>query len=218
MQLGAHVRKGEKSTLVSFWKCSEYGRENANTGEVKNKTSVLLRYYHVFNIEQCDGLRAIYGDDFRPVNPIELCEAIADSMPNAPRIERNSHAFYRPSADLVGMPSRNCFESAEAYYTTLFHELIHSTGHSSRIGRFEENSTDHEFASESYSKEELIAEIGAAMLAGISGISHSTLANSASYLQSWINKLRSDSRLIISAASQAQKAVDHILGEGKAHQ
>jgi antirestriction protein ArdC len=217
-QLGAHVRKGEKSTLVSFWKCSEYERENASTGQLENKTSVLLRYYHVFNIEQCDGLRAIYGDDWKPINPIGQCEAITDGMPNGPRIERHSHAFYRSSADLIGIPSRNCFESPEAYYTTLFHELTHSTGHSSRLRRFEENSTDHEFASESYSKEELIAEIGAAMLAGISGISHSTLANSASYLQSWINKLRSDSRLIISAASQAQKAVDHILGEGKAHQ
>ena len=214
-QLGAHVRKGEKSTLVSFWKCGEYGRENPSTGQLENRTSVLLRYHHVFNIEQCEGLRAIYGDDWQPINPIEQCEAIANSMPNCPRIERHSHAFYRPSADLIGIPSRGCFESPEAYYTTLFHELTHSTGHSSRLGRFEENSTDHEFASESYSKEELIAEIGAAMLAGISGISHSTLANSASYLQSWINKLRSDSRLIISAASHAQKAVDYILGDGK---
>jgi antirestriction protein ArdC len=217
-QLGAHVRKGENSTLVSFWKCSEYARENASTGQLENKTSVLLRYYRVFNIEQCDGLRAIYGDDWKPINPIEQCEAIGNSMPNAPRIERDSHAFYRSSADLIGIPSRNCFESPEAYYSTLFHELIHSTGHSSRLRRFDENSTDHEFASESYSKEELVAEIGAAMLAGISGISHSTLANSASYLQAWINKLRSDSRLIISAASHAQKAVDYILGDAKACQ
>jgi antirestriction protein ArdC len=217
-QLGAHVRKGEKSTLVSFWKCSEYGRRNTNTGEVENKTSVLLRYYNVFNIEQCDGLRAIYGDDWKPVNPIQQCEAMANAMPNAPRIERHSRAFYRPLADLVGIPSRNCFESAEAYYTTLFHELIHSTGHGSRLGRFEESSTDHQFASESYSKEELVAEIGAAMLAGIAGISHSTLSNSASYLQSWIKRLKSDSRLIISAASHAQKATDYILGEGKACQ
>jgi len=214
-QLGAHVRKGEKSTLVSFWKCSEYSRENANTGGVENRTSVLLRYYHVFNIEQCDGLRAIYGDDWKPINPIDQCEAIVNAMENGPRIERHSRAFYRPATDVIGIPARNCFESPEAYYTTLFHELTHSTGHSSRLGRFDGNSTDHEFASESYSKEELIAEIGAAMLAGISGISHSTLANSASYLKSWIDKLRSDSRLIISAASHAQKAVDYILGEGK---
>ena len=179
------------------------------------ETSVLLRYYHVFNIEQCDGLRASYGDDWKSINPIEQCESITSSMPNPPRIERNSRAYYSPSADTVGIPSRSCFESAESYYITLFHELIHSTGHASRLNRFDESSSDHQFGSESYSAEELVAEVGAAMLAGIVGISPATLANSASYLQSWINRLRSDSRLIISAASQAQKAVDYILGERK---
>jgi antirestriction protein ArdC len=214
-QLGAHVRKGEKSTLVSFWKCSEYGRENPSTGQLENKTSVLLRYYHVFNIEQCNGLRAFYGDDWKSINPLEQCESITNAMPNPPRIERNSRAYYSPSTDSVGIPSRNCFESAESYYLTLFHELVHSTGHASRLNRFDESSSDHQFGSESYSTEELVAEVGAAMLAGIVGISPATLANSASYLQSWINRLRSDSRLIISAASKAQKAVDYILGEGK---
>jgi antirestriction protein ArdC len=177
---------------------------------------VLLRYYRVFNIEQCDGLKALYGDNQKPVSPIEECECIANRMPNAPRIEQHSHAFYRSSADMVGMPSRSCFESPEAYYSTLFHELTHSTGHTSRLKRFEENSTDHQFGSESYSKEELIAEMGAAMLAGIAGISHATLGNSASYLRAWINRLKSDSRLIISAASHAQKAADYILGKTEA--
>jgi antirestriction protein ArdC len=215
-QLGAHVRQGEKSTLVSFWKFNEYARENRETGETENKTSVLLRYHRVFNIEQCDGLKALYGDDRKPINPIEECESLANRMPNAPRIEQHSHAFYRSSADMVGMPSRNCFESPETYYSTLFHELTHSTGHISRLNRFAENSTDHQFGSESYSKEELIAEMGAAMLAGIGGISHATLGNSASYLQAWVNRLKSDSRLIISAASHAQKATDYILGKTQA--
>jgi antirestriction protein ArdC len=215
-QLGAHVRQGEKSSLVSFWKFNEYAKENRETGETENKTSVLLRYYRVFNIEQCDGLKALHGDEQKPVNPIEECESIANRMPNAPRIEQHSHAFYRSSADIVGMPPRNCFESPEAYYSTLFHELTHSTGHKSRLNRFGDNSTDHQFGSESYSKEELIAEMGAAMLAGIAGISQATLGNSASYLQSWINRLKSDSRLIISAASHAQKAADYILGKTQA--
>jgi antirestriction protein ArdC len=217
-QLGAHVRQGEKSTLVSFWKFDEYACENGKTGELENKTSVLLRYYRVFNIEQCEGLNALYGDDRKPVNPIEECESIANRMPNPPRIEQHSQAFYRPSADMVGMPSRTCFESPETYYSTLFHELTHSTGHRARLNRFEENSTDHQFGSESYSKEELVAEMGAAMLAGIAGISQATIVNSASYLQTWINRLKSDSRLIISAASHAQKATDYILGNEKAAQ
>src|SRR5215469_9635819 len=212
-QLGAHVRQGEKSTLVSFWKFSEYERQNVETGELENKSSVLLRYYRVFNIEQCDGLKALYGDDRKPVNPIAECESIAERMPNRPRIEQHSQAFYRPSSDMVGIPSSTCFESCEAYYSTLFHELTHSTGHKTRLNRFEENATDHQFGSESYSKEELVAEMGAAMLAGIAGISHATLANSLGYLQSWILRLKSDSRLVISAASHAQKAADYILGK-----
>ena len=215
-QLGAHVRKGEKSTLVSFWKFNEYARENRDTGETENKTSVLLRYYRVFNIEQCDGLKALHGDDSKPVNPIAECESIANQMPNPPRFEQHSQAFYRPSADVVGMPSRNCFDSPEAYYSTLFHELTHSTSHKSRLNRFEEHSTDQQFGSESYSKEELIAEMGAAMLAGMASISHATLSNSAAYLQTWIQRLKSDSRLIISAASHAQKATDYILAKTQA--
>ena len=215
-QLGAHVRQGEKSTLVSFWKFSEYAKQDHDTGELENKTSVLLRYYRVFNIEQCEGLSALQGDDHKPVDAIAECESIADRMPNPPRFEQHSQAFYRPSADVVGMPSRNCFESPEAYYSTLFHELAHSTGHNSRLNRFEDHATDHQFGSESYSKEELIAEMGAAMLAGMAGISQATLANSASYLQTWIQRLKADSRLIISAASHAQKAADYILGKTQA--
>ena len=109
------------------------------------------------------------------------------------------------------MPSRQAFGSAEEYYSTLFHELTHSTGHPSRIGRegIEKLNT---FGSESYSKEELIAEMGAAMLAGVAGIERKTLANSAAYLKSWIDVLKSDARMVVFAASQAQKAADYIQG------
>jgi len=211
-QLGAHVRKGEKSTLVSFWKFNEYSREN-ESGETENKTSVLLRYYRVFNIEQCDGLAALHGDDRKPIDVLAECESIAKQMPNPPRFEQHSQAFYRPSADVLGMPSRSCFDSAEGYYSTLFHELTHSTGHKSRLNRFDGSSTDQQFGSESYSREELIAEMGAAMLCGMAGIHQATLSNSAAYLQTWIRRLKTDSLLIVSAASHAQKASDYILGK-----
>src|SRR2546427_8482506 len=109
------------------------------------------------------------------------------------------------------MPSRNAFTLAEEYYSTLFHELTHSTGHPSRIGRegIEKLNT---FGSESYSKEELVAEMGAAMLAGVAGIERRTIANSAAYLKSWIDVLKGDSRIAVFAASAAQKAADYILG------
>ena len=198
---------------ASFWKSSEYAKENHETGQSESKTSILLRYYRVFNIEQCEGLKALYGDDRKPVNPIEQCESITNRMPNGPRIEQHSQAFYRPSADMVGMPSRGCFESPEGYYSTLFHELTHSTGHKSRLNRFEEHSADHQFGSESYSKEELVAEMGAAFLCAIAEIANEhTDRNTTAYIQNWISKLEEDNRLMVHAAANAQKAVDSILG------
>ena len=156
-QLGAHVRQGQKSSIVSFWKFNEYAKENRDTGEKENKTSVLLRYYRVFNIEQVEGLRALYGDDAEARQPDSRVRIHRQSDAKSAANRATFASVLRPSADIVGMPSRNCFESPEGYYSTLFHELTHSTGHKSRLNRFEENSTDHQFGSESYSKEELIA-------------------------------------------------------------
>ena len=121
-------------------------------------------------------------------------------------------AMYRHRRD----SSANAFNSVEEYYSTLFHELTHSTGHPKRVGRdgIEKLNT---FGSESYSKEELVAEMGAAMLCGVAGIERKTLSNSAAYLKSWMDVLKSDSRMVVSAASQAQKAADYILGK-EAHQ
>ena len=207
--LGGSVRKGERGSKVVFWKIGEYRKEDKETGETENRKSILLRYYTVFNLEQCEGIKS--PEPTRVIAPLEQCETIVNSMPNPPGFEQDSRAFYRPSTDTVGMPARSAFDSVEEFYSTLFHELTHSTGHPSRVGR--EGIMEHNpFGSEDYSKEELVAEMGAAMLCGVAGIQSRTLDNSASYLQSWINRLRSDSRLIVSAASQAQKAADFILG------
>jgi antirestriction protein ArdC len=206
--LGGNVKKGERGTKVVFWKISEFDKENAETGEIENRKSILLRYYTTFNLEQCEGIKS--PERAPVINPLEQCESIVRSMPNPPGFEQDSRAFYRPSSDMVGMPARSAFHSAEEYYSTFFHELTHSTGHPSRVGR--EGIMNHNpFGSEDYSKEELVAEMGAAMLSGVAGIESQTLDNSAAYLQAWINKLKSDSRLIVSAASQAQKAADYIL-------
>jgi antirestriction protein ArdC len=205
---GGHVRKGEHGTKVVFWKIGTRETEDSD-GDAVERKSIVLRYYTVFNVEQCEGIAA--PDTTRTVNPIEECERIVRGMPNPPAFEQDARAWYRPSTDTVGMPSRNAFNSAEEHYSTLFHELTHSTGHTKRVGRdgIEKLNT---FGSESYSKEELIAEMGAAMLCGIAGIERRTIANSAAYLQSWIDVLKSDARMVIQAASQAQKAADYILG------
>jgi antirestriction protein ArdC len=205
--LGGTVRKGEQGSKVVFWKIGEYSKENEQ-GDTEKHTSILLRYYTVFNLEQCEGIKS--PEPVVAIHPIEQCEGIVKSMPNPPGFEQDSRACYRPSTDTVGMPARSAFHSAEEYYSTLFHELTHSTGHPSRAGR--EGIMNHNpFGSEDYSKEELVAEMGAAMLCGVAGIESRTLGNSAAYLQTWIERLRSDSRLIVSAASQAQKAADYIL-------
>ena len=133
-------------------------------------------------------------------------------MPNPPAFEQDARAAYSPGRDTVTMPSRTAFESQAEYYSTLFHELTHSTGHAKRLGR-EGFDRPQMFGSESYSREELIAEMGSAMLCGLAGIEQSTLANSAAYLKSWIARLKSDSKLVVSAASATQKAADYIRGE-----
>jgi antirestriction protein ArdC len=206
--LGGNVKKGEHGSKVVFWKFDEFRKENAETGETENCKSVLLRYYVVFNLDQCEGIES--PEPVLAIHPIEQCESIVRSMPIPPGFEQDSRACYWPSTDTVGMPARSAFHTAEEYYSTLFHELTHSTGHPSRVGR--EGIMNHNpFGSEDYSKEELVAEMGAAMLCGVAGIESRTLGNSAAYLQTWIERLRSDSRLIVSAASQAQKAADYIL-------
>lgn len=207
--LSGNVKKGERGTKVVFWKIDEYRKENAETGEAKDRKSILLRYYTVFNLDQCEGIKC--PEAVPTIHSIDQCESIVKGMPNPPRLAQEAQACYRPSIDTVGMPARSAFNSAEEYYSTFFHELTHSTGHPSRLGR--EGIMKHNpFGSEDYSKEELVAEMGAAMLCGVAGIESRTLGNSAAYLQSWISRLKSDSRLVVSAASQAQKAADFILG------
>ena len=185
-------------------------------GKERKSKPFLLRYYRVFNIEQTEGIAnklGLTGASPRVAN-LEQCDAIVSAMPNPPRREQSARAWYQPSTDTVGIPSRSLFSSVEEYYSTLFHELTHSTGHASRLGRegIEQLNT---FGSESYSKEELVAEMGAAMLCGLTGLAPKTLENSAAYLKTWLSVLKPDSRMVVTAASAAQKAVDYIVGKAQ---
>ena len=175
----------------------------------------MCRLYHVFSVEQCTLPGLDLGKPELPdktFNPIPECERIVAGFAAKPAIKHGGdRAFYMPSLDHITMPQPEDFDSPEEYYSTLFHELTHSTGHKSRLDREGINQM-HYFGDPVYSREELIAECGAAFLAGHSGIVSKTLSNSASYLQNWIQVLKADSRLIITAASAAQKAADLILG------
>jgi antirestriction protein ArdC len=207
--LGGNVRKAEHGTKIVFWKFDTYESETAD-GATEERKSAFLRYYTVFNLEQTEGLKALLT--LPPAFPIQSAEEIVKGMPNPPAFEQDAQAAYIPSRDVVTMPSRTAFESQAEYYSTLFHELTHSTGHAKRLAR-EGFDTPQKFGSDSYSREELIAEMGSAMLCGVAGIEENSLANSAAYLKTWIERLKADSKLVISAASAAQKAADYIRGE-----
>ena len=209
-KVGGHIKKGEKSTPVVFWKLLE--KENPKTGEQKNIP--VLRYYRVFNLEQTRGIKAPEeeGMDAQPFTPIQRCEQLVAVMPSPPRIQhKRQAAFYNSALDLVNLPKPESFESAEEYYSTLFHELTHATGHKSRLNRPSLVEVS-KFADPSYAREELVAEMGSSFLCGRTGIETATLDNSAAYINNWLKRLRNDSRLVVQAAAQAQKAADYIRG------
>jgi len=218
-KLGGRIRKGEKSSPVIFWNVSDEQDTTTPDGRRESSRLFLLRYYSVFNFSQTVGIDIPPSllQETRTNNPIETCDQIVASMPNPPAFHQSDKAWYSPSNDVVGMPARGLFHSSEEFYATEFHELAHSTGHPKRLHR-ENYDNPASFGSEAYSKEELIAEMTAAMLCGIAGIEQKTLENSTAYLKTWIARLRSDSRLLVSAASQAQKAADFIQGKTAALQ
>jgi antirestriction protein ArdC len=207
---GGNVKKGTKSIPVVFWSIKEV--EDRETGDDKNIP--ILRYYRVFSLDDVEGIAAPAMEEItREFNPIEEAELIVANMPQRPEIKTGqAKAYYSPALDYVNMPKSELFHSDEEYYSTLFHELSHSTGHSSRLNRSTVTKSAH-FGSGEYSKEELIAEMGASFLNAEAGIVSATLDNSAAYIQGWISVLKSkDSRgLVIQAAAAAQKAADFIL-------
>jgi antirestriction protein ArdC len=208
---GGKVRKGEKGTPVVFWK--RWKTKDKQSGE--EKIIPMLKMYYVFNANQVEGIEFPTPEARNPeAQPLETCETIVNGFATRPTINKGfGRACYIPSADRVEMPHVVQFNSEEEYYSVLFHELIHSTGHKDRLNRFaQENNTNHSFGSTSYAKEELVAEMGAAFLCGHAGIMNRTVQNSAAYIQGWLKSLKNDKKLVVQAAGQAQKASDLILG------
>jgi len=212
---GGHVRKGQKSTPVVFWKwVDRKDVDDADTEETNGKGKVpLLRTYNVFNWEQTEGIPSPPSPEatINPFTPIEKADQIIAGMPLPPDIRHGGNkACYSPILDYVKLPQPSAFESPEEYYSTAFHELTHATGHAKRVGRKGILEPSY-FGSHEYSKEELVAEMGAAFLCGHAGIEQRTITNSAAYIQGWLRSLKNDKTLLIHAAAQAQKASDYIL-------
>jgi antirestriction protein ArdC len=210
-ELGGHVRQGQQGLPVVYWKFGK--REVLDGDEIIEKPSVLCRYYVVFNQVQVEGLRLRPTDrtEEKPqLQPIEACERVVAEWKQKPSILCGSDcACYNKLLDCVRIPALQSFDSTEYYYSVLFHELVHSTGHPNRLNR--STLTDFErFGDATYSREELVAELGSAFLSGYCGIEN-TVSNSAAYIASWLEALKNDSRLVLIAASQAQKAADLIL-------
>ena len=208
---GGKVRKGEKSSLVVFWKFIE--QEDEETHEKKQVP--FLRYYNVFHIDQCEGLKAKHQQALpNTANPDEAAETIIHGYCERSGVKlmhrEGDRAFYSPSSDSITLPLLAQFAETAEYYSTAFHELTHSTGHSSRLDRLSKTAF---FGSEAYSKEELIAEIGAAALVSTAGLETSgSFRNSTAYIQNWLKILSDDKRFLVSAAGKAEKAVNLILG------
>lgn len=222
-ELGGNIRKGAKGNLVVFWNVLEKEKEVTNRkGETKTKKVgvPLLKHYFVFNVADVEGVaielpKLLPPEAMTEAHRIEACDAVYGSYANAPDIVHRdpARAFYSPLFDYVNMPRPSAFDCPEAYYSVLFHELVHSTGHRDRLNREELVQSDG-FGGERYAKEELTAEIGACYLAGSCGLDltdHRLLTNAAAYLQNWLASLKGDKTLIFRASGQAQKAVDFVL-------
>jgi len=213
-EAGGKVKKGEKASMVVFWKFIE--QEDEETGEKKEVP--FLRYYNVFHIDQCEGVTAKHTTETAFPDGAATLEAAQEIIYDylgregvKLSHEEGDRAFYRPATDEVVLPIRKQFISTAEYYSTVFHELTHSTGHPKRLNRLSKPSF---FGTEDYSKEELVAEIGAAALVNHVGLeTSSSLRNNAAYLQNWLKVLRDDKRFIVSAAGRAEKAVNLILNQ-----
>lgn len=210
LELGGAVRKGEKGHLVTFWKFFKTNETDPETG--KKKVIPMLKHFTVFNVAQCDGLPEIKAPAVRDIPPVEAAEAVIASMPQRPAIHQNGNGqcYYRPATDSVHMTSKTAFRTPEGWYSTLFHELAHSTGHASRLNR--KGVTEKAaFGSETYSREELVAELTAANLCAETGISAPILENQAAYVKGWLAALQDDPKALVWAAGKAARAADFIL-------
>lgn len=228
---GGCVKEGEFKNAVPIvlWKLwdpkskekdLDDGRGEEDSRKSKDESHrLVMRFYKVWNVNQVGGLELKPMPEMRAVNPIERAEAVMQGyLADGPKLQHGGEqAYYSPVRDLVQLPAMRQFENDEAYYLTAFHELVHSTGHESRLNRFAKTTQGGitvlpPFGSQDYSREELVAECGAAMACGKLGIESDIVTDSAAYCQGWLKKLQDDPKCIITAAAHAQKAIDRIFG------
>jgi antirestriction protein ArdC len=209
--LGGHVRKGERSTRVIFWKTLDVTRTDATTGEKVDATVPMLRTYCVFNVAQCDGIGSA-----APAAPSTVQEGAWQASLDAivgrigVQVTVSDRACYVPASDAVRMPAAETFRSRADHAATFLHELVHASGAKHRLDR----DLSGRFGSEAYAAEELVAELGSAFLCAMLGVDGKL--QHAEYVASWIRLLQNDKRAIFKASSLAQAAANYLLGTSKA--
>ena len=214
--LKGNIIKGQKATPVIYWKINHYDETGNKLREDDiNKSSYSYGtpfIHHVFNEVQTKGIEFPKAPDEKPFMPITRCEHLVSEMPNKPIIQHGyNKAFYNPNSHFIGMPKPIEFHSKQAYYSTLFHEMVHATGNKNLLNRSEIYKI-RKFGDYHYSKEELTAEIGSAYLTAYSGIENSNIhSNQEAYIKNWIKALKNNPKLLIQAASKAEAAANYIL-------
>ena len=224
-EAGGHVKKGAKSKMVVFWKFltvakkDEYGQPmtDKDGNEIINQVP-MLRYYNVFHIDDCEGVKPKWAVAPFATKPIDKAEATLNDYAARAHVklfrELGDRAFYRPRTHEIHLPLIEQFADVNEYYSTAFHEAVHSTGYHTLLNRFPVDAILSAFGSESYSKEELIAEIGACAILNRLGLeTEGTFRNNTAYIQSWIKALKNDKNMLVSAAGKADKAVRLILND-----
>lgn len=216
--LGGHVRKGEHAQIVVFWKIQPVEEEQED-GTKTVKQIPLLRYYNVFHISQVEGVEPLPKEKLNDIEPIEKAENVLSDYWSRENITvehaAGDRAYYSPGRDLIHLPLFEQFTNANEYYSTAFHESVHSTLKEDQCNRAEDRKGKLvAFGSEEYSKEELVAEIGSASLINIMGIeTEKSFRNNTAYIKNWLSVLKNDVRFIVSASGKAEKAVRYILNE-----
>ena len=217
-KMGGNVKKGEKATPVVYW--------HWRTPEEMAKLRLTARRRHpplaIPSLRLCSTSTRPKASSGRPMtcppenSPLEGAQKIVDGMPKRPEIRHGAsfNPCYKAALDVVEMPNMGQFENAEQYFSALHHEIVHSTGHKSRLNRFEKR--EGESREERYGFEELVAELGAAFLSATCGLDNSSRLDDASaYIAGWLKALRDDKKLLLQAAGAAQKAADFILGKAE---
>lgn len=215
LKVGGHVKKGAKSSQIYFWNVLHKTETDKDSGEKKDVAIPVLKAYSVFHVDDCENIPEKDKLPTAEFDPIESAENVFNEYIKREHIGFENvvgdSAFYSPSRDSITLPLKEQFAQRAEYYSTLYHEAAHSTGAKNRLNRFEPNSF---FGSEPYSKEELVAEISAAVSLNELGIGTTKSENnSIAYCQSWLKVLQNDPKFIVSAASKAEKAVKMIFGE-----